>query len=312
MSEWATYDQSGPGGGGGYQNNAGYQQTAPPAGGYQPPPQQAPPQAAGGAGGGEWQANIATAAMAAAAGGGGQGALAQAAVGAIGGDAQAKLDQGASMLRQYVNLEPARFYFEVSNKYVRDKVLLVLGAHALHFAGPAKFKFPEAYQATTGPRQEPKYDLHAPDLYIPTMAFTTYVILNAFALGTYGEFNPDVLFNTGSSCLGLLTFEFIILRLGLMFFNTEAPPKLDIFAITGYKFVALSLLVLAHIFGLGEITILYYLKFLIVSTAQAFFLVKSLEYAMGRTAAGGAEEMVKLLRFVLGGLQIPFIFFLMP
>jgi hypothetical protein len=85
MSEWATY---------------GYQHTAPPAGGYQPPPQQAPPQAAGGAGGGEWQANIATAAMAAAAGGGGQGALAQAAVGAIGGDAQAKLDQGASMVNR--------------------------------------------------------------------------------------------------------------------------------------------------------------------------------------------------------------------
>lgn len=53
-----------------------------------------------------------------------------------------------------------------------------------------------------------------------------------------------------------------------MFFNTEAPPKLDIFAFTGYKFVALSMLVLAHILGLGEITILYYLKFIIVSTAQ--------------------------------------------
>ena len=52
-------------------------------------------------------------------------------------------------------------------------------------AAPAQF--PESYQATTGPRQEPKYDLHAPDLYIPTMAFTTYIILNAFALGTYGE-----------------------------------------------------------------------------------------------------------------------------
>ena len=114
----------------------------------------------------------------------------------------------------------------MSNKYVRDKMLLVLAAHALHFSGPAKFKvrprpprfprqhfrgatpahlvddfrfcmprltpdgfaqFPEAYQATTGSRQEPKYDLHAPDLYIPTMAFTTYIILNAFALGTYGE-----------------------------------------------------------------------------------------------------------------------------
>ena len=52
------------------------------------------------------------------------------------------------------------------------------------------------------------------------------------------RFNPDVLFNTGSSCLGLLLFEFLVFRAGLMFFNTEAPPKLDIFAFTGYKFVA--------------------------------------------------------------------------
>lgn len=107
----------------------------------------------------------------------------------------------------------AVFRSQVSNKYVRDKFLLVLVAHILHFAGPANFKvrsyllrlvaigrpgcltrvgraaqFPDAYpSATPGPRQEPKYDLHAPDLYIPTMAFTTYVILNAFALGTYGE-----------------------------------------------------------------------------------------------------------------------------
>ena len=36
------------------------------------------------------------------------------------------------------------------------------------------------------------------------------------------------------------------------------------------------------------------------------------EYAMGRTAPGQAEEMVKVLRLVMGGLQIPFIFFLMP
>ena len=72
------------------------------------------------------------------------------------------------------------------------------------------------------------------------------------------------------------------------------------------------MLVLAHILGLGEITILYYLKFLILSTAQAFFLVKSMEYSMARCKPSDNEEMVKLLRYVLGGLQIPFIFFLMP
>ena len=52
------------------------------------------------------------------------------------------------------------------------------------------------------------------------------------------RFNPDVLFNTGSSCFGLLIFEFLIFRGGLLFFNAEAPPKLDSFAITGYKFVS--------------------------------------------------------------------------
>ena len=76
--------------------------------------------------------------------------------------------------------------------------------------------------------------------------------------------------------------------------------------------MALSLLTFAHILGLGEIMVLYYLKFLFVATAQSFVLVKRLEHAMGRTTPGNAEEMVKVLRYVLGGLHIPFVFFLMP
>lgn len=72
------------------------------------------------------------------------------------------------------------------------------------------------------------------------------------------------------------------------------------------------MLVLAHILGLGEIAILYYLKFLVLSTAQGFFLVKSMEYSMARCKPCDSEDMLKVLRYVLGGLQIPFIFFLMP
>ena len=59
-----------------------------------------------------------------------------------------------------------------------------------------------------------------------------------YAVAFAYRFNPDVLFNTGSSCFGLLIFEFLIFRGGLLFFNAEAPPKLDSFAITGYKFVS--------------------------------------------------------------------------
>jgi hypothetical protein len=36
------------------------------------------------------------------------------------------------------------------------------------------------------------------------------------ALPCLGRFNPDVLFTTGSSCTGLLVFEFIILRCGAL------------------------------------------------------------------------------------------------
>ena len=42
--------------------------------------------------------------------------------------------------------------------------------------------------------------------------------------------------------------------------------------------------------------------------------IKSLEHSMGAATAGShtAEEGVKVLRFVMGGLQIPFIFFMLP
>lgn len=85
---------------------------------------------------------------------------------------------------------------------------------------------------------------------------------------------------------------------------------MGILLLTGW--FRLSLLVLAHIFGLGEFAILYYLKFLLLASAQAFFLVKMFEYSMSRCKPSDAEDMIKLLRYVLGGLQVPFIFFLMP
>ena len=35
-------------------------------------------------------------------------------------------------------------------------------------------------------------DLNAPDLYIPLMAFITFVLLSGYVLGVSGEFTPEV------------------------------------------------------------------------------------------------------------------------
>jgi hypothetical protein len=70
------------------------------------------------------------------------------------------------LLQRWLNIEKLRFYFEVNNQYVMDKLLLVLFAPLLHFGADTirmpKFKFPEDYQVDSdAARQPPKYEPRA-------------------------------------------------------------------------------------------------------------------------------------------------------
>ena len=38
---------------------------------------------------------------------------------------------------------------------------------------------------------QPKFDVNAPDLYIPTMAYVTYILLVGYVLGLRNAFSPD-------------------------------------------------------------------------------------------------------------------------
>jgi hypothetical protein len=40
---------------------------------------------------------------------------------------------------------------------------------------------------------QPRFDLNAPDLYIPCMGYVTYVLLTGFVLGRYSLFNKLLL-----------------------------------------------------------------------------------------------------------------------
>ena len=43
---------------------------------------------------------------------------------------------------------------------------------------------------------QPKYDVNAPDLYIPSMAYMTYVLIVGYILGLRDAFSPDLLAST--------------------------------------------------------------------------------------------------------------------
>uniref|UniRef100_A0A8D2DHK9 Protein YIF1 n=1 Tax=Sciurus vulgaris TaxID=55149 RepID=A0A8D2DHK9_SCIVU len=86
----------------------------------------------------------------------------------------------------------------------------------------------------------PRFDVNAPDLYIPAMAFITYILVAGLALGTQDRFSPDLLGLQASSALAWLTLEVlaILLSLYLVTVNTDLTT-IDLVAFLGYKYVGM-------------------------------------------------------------------------
>lgn len=89
-------------------------------------------------------------------------------------------DQGKELvnkeLEKYVSVSKLKYYFAVDNKYVINKLKLLFFPFA-HKDWSLKFDQDNAVQ--------PRYDLNAPDLYIPTMGYITYIVLAGFILGKF-------------------------------------------------------------------------------------------------------------------------------
>lgn len=147
---------------------------------------------------------------------------------------------------------------------------------------------------------QPRYDLNAPDLYIPAMAYITFVVLaglvmgmclneifrfftdfNLFLylvavvmhrfLGMQNKFTPEQLGMISSSALAFGILEIFVYFTALYMFNIKYVIKLlDLIALCGYKFVTINLCILVSIifksFG-------YYLTLLYTGCSLCFFLV---------------------------------------
>jgi protein transport protein YIF1 len=87
----------------------------------------------------------------------------------------------------------------------------------------------------------PKYDVHAPDLYIPLMGLFTYVLLSCLAMVLGDRFRPDHL--RSQAYTGALAWAFACVALwgGMKAVGQAGQPWLDLVAYSGYLFVAVAL-----------------------------------------------------------------------
>ena len=99
---------------------------------------------------------------------------------------------------------PLKKYFNVSNAFVAAKLRLLLFpfAHASWSRLVARSE-----SSVVDEHRPPREDINAPDMYIPAMAFVTYVLLVAIQRGADRQFHPEVLGLTSTTALTVAALE---------------------------------------------------------------------------------------------------------
>jgi len=215
-----------------------------------------------------------------------------------------------SQVSRYLSLDSFRYYFNVNNSYVLNK-LQVLFAPMRHKSWKRlESRFGNAQETSYNP---PREDINAPDLYIPFMGFMTWVLLYSFVIGhSFSAFTPELMGSITSRGLTFMVLEVLIIKGGFFFFEDALNVYwLDIVAYCGYIFVLIvANLVVGLLFG----SVLYYITLLVTSTFIAMFMAKTLRQIAIPENSGIANSRDKKLRkyFLLGiaGLQFVLAYFL--
>uniref|UniRef100_A0ACD5YPS5 Uncharacterized protein n=1 Tax=Avena sativa TaxID=4498 RepID=A0ACD5YPS5_AVESA len=207
-----------------------------------------------------------------------------------------------SNITQY--LSDPQYYFQVNSQYVRNKLKVILFPF-FHRGHWTRITEPVGGRLSYKP---PIQDINAPDLYIPLMAFGTYIVIAGYALGVLGRFTPEAL--TLQFTRGLLGwFLQVVLIKGLLYsLGSGEAPLLDIVAYAGYGFAGTSLAMLARIFW----SYLYYFIMPWFCLCTGVFLVKT----MKRVLLGGPRSYERhpsrnhYFLLFLAVVQFPMLFWL--
>ncbi|KAI7691650.1 hypothetical protein SSS_08805 [Sarcoptes scabiei] len=155
-------------------------------------------------------------------------------------------------------------YFAVDTNYTVKKLLLIF-IPFLHKDWSIRYN-----SENVTPKDEP----NLPDLYIPSMAFITYILVSGYILGLKNQFAPEKLSIYASSALVWLLLEVLLIFIAKYILNLSSTLNfLHMLAFGGYKFVSIDLLlVLSILFGPN----VYSIFFSYLSISLGYFLVTSI------------------------------------
>uniref|UniRef100_T1JB28 Protein YIF1 n=1 Tax=Strigamia maritima TaxID=126957 RepID=T1JB28_STRMM len=211
---------------------------------------------------------------------------------------QVLVGQGKEMmdknLEKYISVSKLKYYFAVDTNYVTKKIALIL------------FPYSQSDWSIKYNQDEPiapRYEVNAPDLYIPVMAFVTYILLTGYIYGVQNRFSPEKLGIEASSALGWLILEVLAIVFTIYITRMESQVKmLDLIAFCGYKYVGMIFCLLGNLILKS---LAYYAILLYSSGSFGFFLVRTLRLQLmagnegtNQSYEGGSKRRLYLLLFV--------------
>uniref|UniRef100_A0A7E4V8A3 Protein YIF1 n=1 Tax=Panagrellus redivivus TaxID=6233 RepID=A0A7E4V8A3_PANRE len=186
-------------------------------------------------------------------------------------------EQQKQALSQYISSFNLKYYFAVDTKYVGRKIGILLFPFA-----------PRDWSTQFGGDGKPvpaKLDVNAPDLYVPLMAFITYVLISGFVFGVQQRFSPEQLGMQTTNALFYLFLENMIVFITKYVLNISQSLSLwHTLAFTGYKFVGIVVCLVLYLLG-G--TTIYYCALVYMVLAITIFLARSLKSFVLDMQSGG-------------------------
>lgn len=206
-------------------------------------------------------------------------------------------EQGKQQIEKYVSISQLKYYFDVDNSYVGKKLGLLLF--------PFAQKEWSVHHSHDQQPISPRNDINAPDLYIPVMAFVTYIVIAGIVLGMQNRFSPEQLGVYASSALMWLVCENIVVLVTKYVMNISQSMRIwDTLAFCGYKYVSMNICLVVYLCFDKSI---YYCILAYCSLAIVFFLIRSVKGFVLENVTGQEGRNRKLYLLLVISLSQPFI-----
>lgn len=175
-------------------------------------------------------------------------------------------EQQKTKISKYVSSFNLKYYFAVDTKYVARKLALIMFPF-LHKDWTMKFSNDKPLT--------PREDINAPDLYIPLMAFITYILVAGFVFGVQRRFTPEKLGMLATNAMFYMLLENIIVFVTKYLLNISQSLNVwHALAYSSYKYVGMVVCLLLYLlFGQP----VYYGALLYCICATVFFMLRTMK-----------------------------------